>query len=59
MSKVLDTVNRTISTYLINKAGFKVSQAHIGVMTLIRCGDIDPALCFGVEPEPAFSCAIH
>jgi len=29
-------VNRTISTYLINKTGFKVSQAYTGVVTLIQ-----------------------
>ncbi len=36
MGKVLGIVNRTISTYLINKAGFKISQAHTGAVTLIQ-----------------------
>ena len=29
-------VNRAISTYLINKAGFKVTEAHTGAVTLIQ-----------------------
>ncbi len=36
MGKVLAIVNRVISTYLINKAGFKISQAHTGAVTLIQ-----------------------
>ena len=36
MGKVLAIVNRAISTYLINKAGFKISQAHTGAVTLIQ-----------------------
>ena len=36
MSKVLGIVNRTISTHLINKVGFKVTQAHTGAVTLIQ-----------------------
>ena len=36
MGKVLGIVNRTTSTHLINKAGFKVSQAHTGAVTLIQ-----------------------
>ena len=36
MGKVLAIVNRAISTYLINKAGFKVSEAHTGAVTLIQ-----------------------
>ena len=36
MGKVLAIVNRTISTYLINKAGFKVTEAHTGAVTLIQ-----------------------
>ena len=36
MGKVLAIVNRAISTHLINKAGFKVSQAHTGAVTLIQ-----------------------
>ena len=37
MGKVLAIVNRAISTYLINKAGFKVTEAHTGAVTLIQC----------------------
>ncbi|MDB3935740.1 transposase [Granulosicoccus sp.] len=36
MGKVLAIVNRAISTYLINKAGFKVTEAHTGAVTLIQ-----------------------
>ena len=36
MGKVLAIVNRAISTYLINKAGFKVSEAYTGAVTLIQ-----------------------
>jgi hypothetical protein len=36
MGKVLAIVNRAVSTHLINKAGFKVSQAHTGAVTLIQ-----------------------
>jgi hypothetical protein len=36
MGKVLGIVNCVISTYLINKVGFTVSQAHTGAMTLIQ-----------------------
>ena len=36
MGKVLGIVNRAISIYLINKAGFKVTQAHTGAVTLIQ-----------------------
>ncbi|WP_169727481.1 transposase [Granulosicoccus antarcticus] len=36
MGKVLAIVHRAIATYLINKAGFKVSQAPTGVVTLIQ-----------------------
>ena len=43
MGKVLAIVNRAISTYLINKAGFKVFRGSY------RCGDIDPALWLGTE----------
>jgi hypothetical protein len=35
--KVLRYRNRAISTYLINKVGFKVTGSY-------GCGDIDPAL---------------
>jgi hypothetical protein len=35
MGNVLRIVNRAISTYLINKAGFKVPQAQTGAVTLI------------------------
>lgn len=34
MGKVLGIVNRAISAHLINKAGFKVTQAHTGAVTL-------------------------
>ena len=36
MGKVLAIVNRAVSTYLINKAGFKVSEAYTGAVTLIQ-----------------------
>jgi hypothetical protein len=36
MGNVLRIVNRAISTYLINKAGFKVPQAQTGAVTLIQ-----------------------
>ena len=36
MGKVLAIVNHAISTYLINKAGVKISQAHTGAVTLIQ-----------------------
>ena len=36
MGKVLAIVNRAISTNLINKAGFKVTEAHTGAVTLIQ-----------------------
>ncbi len=36
MGNVLRIVNRAISDYLINKAGFKVPQAHTGAVTLIQ-----------------------
>ena len=36
MGKVLAIVNRAISTYLINKAGLKVTEAHPGAVTLIQ-----------------------
>ncbi len=36
MGKVLGIINRAISTYLINKAGFKMPQAHTGAVTLIQ-----------------------
>ena len=36
VGKVLAIVNRAISTYLINKAGFKVTEAHTGAVTLIQ-----------------------
>ena len=36
MGKVLAIVNRAISTCLINKAGFNVSQAYTGAVTLIQ-----------------------
>ena len=36
MGKVLAIVNRAISTYLINEAGFKVTEAHTGAVTLIQ-----------------------
>ena len=36
MGNVLRIVNCAISTYLINKAGFKVAQAHTGAVTLIQ-----------------------
>ena len=29
-------MNRAIPTYLINKAGFKISQVHTGAVTLIK-----------------------
>jgi ribosomal protein S27E len=36
MGKVLAIVNRAISTHLINKTDFEVSQAHTGAVTLIQ-----------------------
>jgi ribosomal protein S27E len=36
MSKVLEIVNRSISTHLIKKAGFKATQAQTGAVTLIQ-----------------------
>ena len=36
MGKVLAIVNHAISTYLINKAGLKVLEAHTGAVTLIQ-----------------------
>jgi hypothetical protein len=36
MSKVLGIVNRSISTHLIKKAGFKATQAQTGAVTLIQ-----------------------
>jgi hypothetical protein len=53
IGNVLGIVNRANSTYLINKAGLKVSQAYTGAVT------IDPAFWFSVKPEPAFSCAVY
>jgi len=52
MGKVLAIVNRAILTHLINKAGFKVSQAY-------RSSDIDPELWLSVKSEPAFSCVVY
>ena len=36
MGKVLAIVNRAISTYLINKVGFKVTEAHTDAVTLTQ-----------------------
>ena len=53
MGKVLAIVNRAISTYLINKAGFKVSEALTGAVTLIqRFGS-------ALNEELAFSRAVY
>ena len=53
MGKVLAIVNRAISTYLINKAGLKVSEAHTGAVRLIqRFGS-------ALNEEPAFSRAVY
>ena len=53
MGKVLAIVNRAISTYLLNKAGFNVTEAHTGAVTLIqRFGS-------ALNEEPAFSSAVY
>ena len=36
-SRVLGIVYRTLATHLIRKAGFKLSTAHTGAVTLIQC----------------------
>ena len=54
MGKVLlAIINRAISTYLINKVGLKVSEAHTGAVTLIqRFGS-------ALNEELAFSRAVY